>query len=154
MSQPVQIISPQSTSTLSSVFQVYPGYAMVISSFNFQGEKHNDVGDVIEEGDCAVLHKLKVEHGTMPHGNGCADGECRQCIFEPSELKIVGSEPVILCEETMTHFCGQNLTVLSVPGYYAFELCREKSLGKVSIEVEEITADVAKLIPQNFFHGA
>ena len=106
---------------------------------------------MIEEGDCAVLHKLKVEHGTMPHGNGCADGECRQCIFEPSELKIVGSEPVMLCEETMTHFCGQNLTVLSVPGYYAFELCREKSLGKVSIEVEEITADVAKIDSTKLF---
>ena len=35
------------TSTLSRVFQVYPGYAMVISSFNFQGRKHNDVGDVL-----------------------------------------------------------------------------------------------------------
>ena len=87
----------------------------------------------------------------MPHGNGCEDGECRQCIFEPEELKIVSSEPVMLCEDTMAHFfCGQNLTVLSIPGYYAFELCREASLGKVTIEVEEITAEVAKLIPQTF----
>jgi len=154
MAKPIQIISPQSTTTLSKVFQVYPGYAMVISSFNFQDEVHNDVGDVIEEGDCAVLHKIKVEHSAMPHGDGCEDGDCRQCIFEASELRIISSEPVMLCEDTMGHHCGQNLTVLSVPGYYAFELCHDKSIGKVSIEVEEITADVAKLIPQNFFHGA
>ena len=127
---------------------------MVVSSFNFQGVVTDEFGEVTQEGDCAVLHKLKIEHGQMPHGDGCSDNTCYKCTFEPSELRIVGSEPVLVCGETLTHHCGQNLTVLSVPGFYLYELCNSQSLGKVAIEVEEISAEEAKLIPQNFFHGA
>ena len=154
MAKPVQIIGPQSTSVFSDVFQVRTGFAMVISSFNFQGAVTDKYGDVTKEGDCAVLHKLKFEQGSMPHGDGCSDNACHTCTFQSSELKIVGSEPVMVCNETLTIHCGQNLTVLSVPGFYVYELCNPQSLGKVAIEVEEITTEDAKLIPQNFFHGA
>nr|DAN20697.1 MAG TPA: hypothetical protein [Caudoviricetes sp.] len=154
MAKPVQIISPDSNSTVSKIFQVRSGYAMVVSSFNFKGVATDEYGEVTREGDCAVLHKLKIEHGQMPHSNGCTDNTCHTCTFEATDLKVVGSEPVMVCNETLTHHCGQNLTVLAVPGFYMFELCNAQSLGEVAIEVEEISAETAHLIPQNFFHGA
>lgn len=154
MAKTVQILSPESTSTVSKVFQVRSGYAMVISSFNFKGVATDEYGEVTREGDCAVLHRLKIEYGQMPHSYGCNESGCHTCTFEEAELKIVGSEPVMVCNETLTHHCGQNLTVLAVPGFYTFELCNDKSLGEVAIEVEEISAETAKMIPQNFFNGA
>lgn len=154
MAKTVKILSPESTSTVSKIFQVRSGFATVISSYNFKGVATDKYGEVTREGDCAVLHRLNVEYGQMPHSRGCSEDACQTCIFEEAELKIVGSEPVMVCNETLTHHCGQNLTVLAVPGFYMFELCNDQSLGEVAIEVEEISAETARLIPQNFFHGA
>ncbi len=70
--------------------------------------------------------------------------------FEEAELKIVGSEPVMVCNETLTHHCGQNLLVLASLASICFGY-NDQSLGEVAIEVE--ISETARLIPR-LFHGA
>ena len=147
----INIITQKQTSKMSKAFMVTPGYAVVISSFNFRCAETDKLGNVTRPADCAVLHKLELEGDPIPHVDGCV--ECERCVFESLGTTIVNSEPVVQCGTTWTHNAETNLTVLSVPGYYMFELCDESAVGTVMMKVEEITAEQAALIPKSIFHG-
>lgn len=149
----INIITQKQNSKMSKAFMVSPGRAVVISSFNFRCAETDNVGNVTREADCAVLHKLEleVESGYIPSGDGCVG--CQGCVFDSLSTTIVNSEPVVQCGATWTHTAATNLTVLSVPGYYMFELCDESAVGTVMMKVEEITAEQAALIPKALFHG-
>lgn len=147
----VNIITQEQNSKMSKVFMVSPGYAVVISSFNFRCAETDKVGNVIREADCAVLHKLEFDSDPIPYTDGCV--ECERCVFENMNTHITNSEPVLQCGTTWTHTAETNLTVLSVPGYYMFELCDESAVGTVMMKIEEVTAEQAALIPKALFHG-
>lgn len=147
----VEIISQKQTSKNSKVFVVSPGHAVVVSSFNFRCAETDAVGNVTRPADCAVLHKLELKSDPIPYTDGCV--ECCRCVFDSLGTTIVNSEPVVQCGTTWTHTSATNLTVLSVPGYYMFELCDESAVGTVMMKVEEITAEQAALIPKALFHG-
>lgn len=143
-----EIISQTQTSVLSKVFRVDPGKAVVISSFNFSGPMSDEVGNTTKPGDCAVLHKIEIQGAEIPMGDGCG------CVLDGLESSIKSNEPVVVCGQTWTHNCENNLTVLSVPGVYMFELCSPESIGSVTMQVEEISLEQAAVLPQNLFHGA
>lgn len=147
----INIITQKQTSKMSKAFVVSPGYAVVISSFNFRYAETDNVGNVTRPADCAVLHKLELQSEPMPTGDGCSS--CTTCVFDSLSTEVVNSEPVVQCGTTWTHNAETNLTVLSVPGYYMFELCDESAVGTVMMKVEEITATQAALIPKAIFHG-
>lgn len=145
------ILTQKQGSNVSKLFMVSPGSAMVISSFNFRCAQVDDEGNVIDSADCAVLHKVELEGDPIPTIDGCI--ECERCILDNQSVNIVGSEPVMQCGKTWTHNAGNNLSVLSVPGFYMFELCNESAVGTATIKIEEITAEQAALIPKTLFHG-
>ncbi len=147
----INIITQKQNSKMSKAFMVSPGYAVVISSFNFRCAETDDLGNVTRPADCAVLHKLELESDTIPSRDGCVG--CQSCVFDSLGTTVVNSEPVLQCGTTWTHTSATNLTVLSVPGYYMFELCDNSAVGTVMMKVEEITAEQAALIPKALFHG-
>lgn len=147
----VEIFTPGQTSVRSKIFRVEPGIALVISSFNLGCAVSNDVGDVTTPADCAVLHKLELSGGNLPTVDGCVT--CVGCVLDGVDFTVQRSEPVVQCGELWTHNAENNLSVLSVPGFYMFELCSEQNIGSISIKVEELTAEQAKLIPKPLFHG-
>lgn len=147
----INIITQKQNSKISKVFMVSPGHAVVISSFNFRCAETDKVGNVTRVADCAVLHKLELESDSIPRGDGCVG--CQSCVLDSLSTTIVNSEPVVQCGTTWTHTASTNLTVLSVPGYYMFELCDESAVGTVMMKVEEITSEQAALIPKALFHG-
>jgi len=141
------IFTPGQDSNFSKVFRVDIGKVLVISSYNFQCEQQDEIGNVIREADCAILHKLEMGGDELPEANGCS------CILDGLEARVLNSEPVVQCGNVWTHNSQTNLTVLSVPGFYMFELCNSDSIGVISIKVEELTLAEAALIPQQLFHG-
>lgn len=153
MGKVVEILPTTWGETTSMVFQVVEGKAVVISSFNFRSEQKEEGGYKVERArDCAVLHKVEIASKDMKQSSGCI---CMATAFSSVEEVVVSkSEPVVQCGKTWVHNDKQNLTVLSVPGYYAFVLCDGSALGTVSMQVEEIDAEAAKLIPSPLFHGA
>lgn len=147
----INIITQKQNSKMSKAFMVSPGYAVVISSFNFRCAETDALGNVTRPADCAVLHKLELESDPIPSVDGCVG--CQSCVFDSLVATVVNSEPVVQCGTTWTHTSSTNLTVLSVPGYYMFELCDNSAVGTVMMKVEEITAEQAALIPKALFHG-
>lgn len=146
-----EIYSPKSKSKFSKLFQVSVGNAVVISSFNFACAVTDDVGNVTKAGDCAILHKIELEGGGIPEMNGCSD--CNQFVLDSLSSNIVKNEPVVQCGELWTHNSANNLSVLSVPGIYMFELCNQSSVGKATMRVEELSVAEAALIPKALYHG-
>lgn len=147
----IEIVDQKQTTKFSKVFMVTPGYVVVISSFNFRCAETDKYGDVTRQGDCAVLHKIDIVGGKIPHRDGCVD--CEGCVLDSVESQIVSSEPVVQCGELWTHTPNNNLTVLSVPGYYMFELCDKTMIGSAIMRVEELTVAQAQLLPRPLFHG-
>ena len=144
------ILDNESTSRFSKAFAVETGNVVVISSFNFACEQKNEIGDVTKKRDCAILHKLDVSGSPLPSGSGCMT---RTEVVFGKELVINSSEPVVQCNELWTHNSQNNISVLSVPGYYMFELCDESSVGNVTIQAERLPLDEAQLLPRSLFHG-
>lgn len=132
----------------SKPFRVDVGKVVVISSFNFSCDTMNDVGEVIKKGTCAVLHKINLTTPDMPSGDGCCG-----CILENIDVSIANSEPVVVCCEMWTLNSCNNLLVLSVPGYYMFELCDESAIGSALIRIEELNIEQAALLPRNLIYG-
>lgn len=143
-----QIITTGQTSKFSDVFVVQKGHVVVISSFNFACAQTDDVGNETKAADCAVLHKLEINGDNIPHvKDGCG------CVLTNLGFHISRSEPVIQCGELWTHNANTNLTVLSVPGYYMFELCNESAVGTATMQVEDLSIADAMLLPRDIFHG-
>lgn len=147
----VEIFSQDQSDKFSKPFRVDVGKVIVISSFNFGCEQLNNVGDVVKKGDCAILHKIELEETQIEATSGCVG--CSSCILEGIDVSIATSEPVIVCGELWTHNAFNNLTLLTVPGYYMFELCSEDAIGSVSIKIEELTLEQASLLPKCLIHG-
>lgn len=147
----IQIIDQKQTSTFSKVFAVAPGHVVVISSFNFRCTETDEFGDVVRPNDCAVLHRIEIEGEQIPHKDGCSG--CNSCVLDSLDAEIICSEPVMQCGENWVHTPSNNVTVLSVPGYYMFELCNETAVGTVIMQVEELTVEQAQLLPRPLFHG-
>lgn len=147
----VEIIKQNQASKLSLPFRVDVGKALVISSFNFACETQNEIGEVIKKGDCAILHKIDLSDVEIPTGSGCVG--CATCILEGVDLSVANSEPVIVCGELWTHNSFNNLSILTVPGYYMFELCNDSAIGSVSMRIEELSLAQAALLPKPLIHG-
>jgi len=145
----IEIIQLGQVSTYSKPFRVDVGKVLVISSFNFQCEQTNEIGEVIRPADCAILHKIEMGGAEIPETDGCP---C-SCILEGLEASVLSSEPVVQCGGNWTHNAQTNLTVLSVPGFYMFEVCNADSIGNISMKVEELDVSDATLIPKQLFHG-
>lgn len=145
-----QIYTPKSKNRTSLVFSVVKGRVVVISAFNFECAKTDEYGEVISRAERAILHKVTLGGGSLPH----SDSACGCCVIPAEVARIESSEPLVSCGCTWDIHAGNNLSVLSVPGYYVFELCDESSEGKVTIEVEELTIKEASLLPENLFLGA
>lgn len=146
----IEILSPKSNSKYSKPFKVDAGHVVVISSSNFACPVTDDIGDVTKAGDCAILHKIELVGDALPQLDGCV---CA-CEIDKLSAHIVSSEPVVQCGFPWTHTHACNLSVLSVPGIYMFEVCNESSIGSLSIKVEELTIAEAALIPSNLYHGS
>lgn len=147
----VEIISQEQESKFSKPFRVDVGKVVVISSFNFACEQQDEIGNVVKAGDCAILHKIELEENAIPETNGCVN--CNSCVLEGVDVSVANSEPVIVCGELWTHNAFNNLSLLTVPGYYMFELCDESAIGSVSIKIEELTVEQAALLPKSLIHG-
>lgn len=147
----VEIFGQNQTSKFSKPFRVDVGKVVVISSFNFGCEQQDIIGNVTKEGDCAILHKIELEDQQMPTGSACTG--CASCLLDGVDLSVANSEPVVVCGELWTHNAENNLTVLTVPGAYMFELCDESAIGTVSIKIEELTVEQASLLPKSLIHG-
>lgn len=147
----VEILSQKQTTKFSKPFGVYEGQVVVISSFNFACEQTDEVGEVTRPGDCAILHKIDISGDVLPQGDGCVN--CGGCILEGLDISVTNSEPVVVCGETWTHNSANNLSILTVPGVYMFELCNEDSIGSVSIRIEELGVEQATLLPKPLIHG-
>ena len=143
----IEIISQGQASAYSKPFRVDVGKVLVISSFNFQCEQTNEIGEVTRPADCAILHKIEMGGDALPQADGCG------CILDGLETSVLSSEPVVQCGSNWTHNAQTNLTVLSVPGFYMFEVCNADSIGNISMKVEELDATDATLIPKQLFHG-
>lgn len=146
-----EVYSQKETTRFSKPFRVDKGKVVVISSFNFACEKLNDIGEVVRKADCAVLHKIELKGNVLPQGDGCI--ACSGCIIENLDVSVLTSEPVAQCGASWTHNAQTNLTVLSVPGFYMFEVCSDDAVGSVSIQVEELSVAEAALLPKPLFHG-
>lgn len=148
----VEILSQKTVSKYSKPFKVDVGRAVIISSFNFACPTTDEVGEVIKPGDCAVLHKIELSGDELQQIEGCVS--CSGCTLDGLKYRITSNEPVVQCGETWTHSHECNLSVLTVPGYYMFEVCNEGSLGSLSIKVEDVSLAEAALIPTNLIHGS
>lgn len=147
----VEIFGSGQTDKFSKPFRVDVGSVVVISSFNFACATTDDVGEVTRPGDCAVLHKIDLQSEDLATANGCVG--CGSCILEGLDVSVANSEPVVICGETWTHNAFNNLSILTIPGYYMFELCNEDAIGSVSIRIEDLTLEQAALLPRNLIHG-
>lgn len=147
----VEIIKQNQSSKFSLPFRVDAGKALVISSFNFGCETLDDIGNVVKKGDCAVLHKIDLKDVEIPTVSGCVG--CASCLLEGVDLSVANSEPVIVCGELWTHNSFNNLSILTVPGYYMFELCSDSAIGSVSMRIEEVSLEQAALLPKPLIHG-
>lgn len=147
-----EILGPSNPSRYSKTFYVQPGDAVVISSYNFGCEKTNEIGEVVKPGDCAVLHKLDIKvESYMVEGDGCS--ACIGCVLGHVDVSVANSEPVVVCGKTWTHNADNNLSILTVPGVYMFELCDGSSLGSALIQVEQVNIEQAALLPRSLIHG-
>lgn len=147
----VEIFGKGQSNTLSKPFRVDVGKVVVISSFNFSCEATDEFGDVIREGDCAILHKIDLNAEEIATGSGCVS--CSSCLLEDFDVSVANSEPVVICGELWTHNAFNNLSVLSIPGYYMFEICNPSAVGSISIRIEELTLEQAVLLPKQLIHG-
>lgn len=147
----LNIIDQKQTTKFSKIFTVAPGRVVVISSFNFRCAETNDTGEIIRQNDCAVLHRIEVEGDPIPSTDGCVG--CNSCVLSSLSAEITRSEPVVHCGDLWVHTPENNISVLSVPGYYMFELCDASAIGTVIMQVEELTVEQAQLIPRPLFHG-
>lgn len=147
----VEIFGTNQGSTLSKPFRVDVGKVVVISSFNFSCEATDEYGTVIRDGDCAILHKIDLQNEELVSGNGCVS--CNTCLLEDFDVSVANSEPVVICGDLWTHNAFNNLSILTIPGYYMFQVCNPSAVGSVSIRIEELTLDQAVLLPKNLIHG-
>lgn len=147
----VEILSQDQADKFSKPFRVDIGKVVVISSFNFSCGQQDQIGNVVEDGDCAILHKIELDENQIQATSGCVS--CSSCILEGIDVSVANSEPVMTCGELWTHNAFNNLTLLTVPGYYMFELCNESAIGSVSIKIEELTVEQAALLPKSLIHG-
>lgn len=145
----IKIYTPDSKTKHSAIFSVVKDRVIVVSGFNFACATTDEFGEVINRAQRAILHKVTLAGGDLPY---CTD--LCGCVIEAKSAHIESSEPVVSCGCAWSLHGADNLVVLSVPGYYKFELCDESAIGKVSIEIEELTLEQAKLIPANLFIGA
>lgn len=143
----VEIFDLGRTTKFSKPFRVDPGKVVVVSAFNFSCETLGNTGEIIKKGDCAILHKIDFTTPEMPTGNGCG------CVLDNVDVSISNSEPVVVCCEMWTLNACNNLLILSVPGYYMYELCNESSIGSVSISLEELSIEQGALLPRNLIYG-
>lgn len=146
----VEILSQDQVSPYSKVFRVDAGFAVVISSFNFACEQQDEFGEVVKNGDCAILHKIELGEKEIGTLNGCTS--CSY-VLDGVDVNVANSEPVVVCGDLWVHNSDNNLSVLTVPGYYMFELCGETSVGSVTIKVQELTLNQAALLPRGLIHG-
>lgn len=147
----INIIDQKQTSKFSKVFTVLPGHVVVISSFNFRCAETDDTGNIVRPNDCAVLHRIEIEGDPIPSVDGCIG--CNSCVLSSLTAEITRSEPVVHCGELWVHTPDNNISVLSVPGYYMFELCDAAAVGTAIMQVEELTVEQAQLLPRPLFHG-
>lgn len=147
----VEIITQDQTSKFSKPFRVDAGTAVIISSFNFSCEKTNEIGEVVRKGDCAVLHKIDLAGEDMGEGDGCVN--CGSCLLDGLDVSVASSEPVVVCGEEWTHNANNNLSILTVPGSYMFELCDESAIGSVTMRIEAIPVSQAAMLPRPLIHG-
>lgn len=146
----IAIFTTEQTSRFSKVFRVDKGFVQVITSFNFSCQQLNEIGEVTRPGDRAVLHRVELNGDTLPTWDGCT---CVGGVFEGLSVEIISSEPVVQCAKNWQHNSQNNVSVLSVPGYYMFEICNEDSVGTVSMTVEELTIAEAQLLPKALYLG-
>lgn len=147
----VEILGQDQADKFSKPFRVDTGKVVVISSFNFSCEQQDEIGNVVKAGDCAILHKIELEENEIKATSGCVS--CNSCVLEGVDVSVANSEPVNVCGELWTHNSFNNLSLLTVPGYYMFELCDESAIGSVSIKIEELTVEQAALLPKSLIHG-
>lgn len=144
----IEIISQDQSIKFSKPFRVDAGKVVVISSYNFCKPLQDEVGGVTRQGDCAILHKIDLCGDVLPQLQaGCS------CILDGLDIYVLSSEPVLQGGLPWSHNYENNLTVLSVPGYYMFELCNCDSIGNVVMTVEELDVSNASIIPRQLFHG-
>lgn len=147
----IEIFSQDQAGRLSKPFRVNLGEAVVISSFNFACDQTDEIGEVIRKGDCAILHKIDLVGDEIPQGSGCVS--CNSCILEGLDISVANSEPVVVCGNMWTHNAFNNLSILTVPGAYMFEVCDESAVGSVSIRIESVPVEQAALLPRSLIHG-
>lgn len=143
----LEIFGLGQTTKFSKPFRVDAGKVVVISAFNFACETLDDTGGIVRAGDCAILQKIEFTTPEIPSGNGCG------CILENVDVSISNSEPVVVCCDMWTLNACSNLAILTVPGYYMYELCTEDAIGSVSIRLEELSIEQAALLPRNLIYG-
>lgn len=146
------ILGADSEDRFSKLFRVDPGKVVLVSSINFACPETDDVGEVIQDGDCAILHKVEVSTAGIPEIDDTCT-ECASCVLFDLESHITSTEPVVQCGELWTVNANNNLSVLSVPGLYQFELCNENAIGRAVIKVMELPYKEAMLLPKPLYYG-
>lgn len=143
------ILSTKATSKFSKGFYVPKGSVVVLSAFNFRCPDTDKELDPVS-GTCAQIYKIHFAHNAMPQLNGC-------CVFdifdEEMRPKFEYTELVNQCGDPWTLTAQDNIRILSVPGYYMYELCEDKDIGSAVILAEELTMEEAELLPQPLVYG-
>lgn len=150
MEQAIDIVTVDQTTKFSKPFRVDKGFVVVITSRNFNCEVKNEIGEVTRPHDCAVLHMVSMSGEILPELESCR--VCQGVILDLNP-EILSSEPVVQEGSNWTHNSQNNISVITVPGYYMFELCNEDSIGTVTMQAQELSIEQAMLLPRGIFHG-
>jgi hypothetical protein len=138
----VILFNSASVEMTSPAFYVREGRAVLLTAFGLAMSMTSGAPDAQR----AVIEKVRYEDGVMPHGDACES-------MQPPESTVLQAEDVTQCGVWSLSPCF-NTRVLSVPGAYRLVLTDKDALGAVYIEAVDISADAARLIPDELFFGA
>lgn len=145
-----EILSTKSTSRFSKGFYVPNGSVVVLTAYNFRCQEVDNKTLEQVNNTCAELHMIHFGNNQLPQGEGC----CTFDIFdEELRPKFEYTELVAQCNNKWTLNSQNNIRILSVPGYYMFEVCDDKDIGSAVILAEEVTVKNAELLPRAIIFG-
>lgn len=129
-----------STSRVSPVFYVWPGYVALISLFGMKNAFTVADGDLYNT-SCIVVQKVTVSGAALPQINDSCGKDLNEVIAGIPRGVVDRFEDVMQgCTAWGINPCN-NYALITVPGFYQLKVADEAQLGE--FYVEQITMPVA-----------
>jgi hypothetical protein len=146
------LFDAKSTSPISPIFYVWPGYVALISLFGLATAYVMDECKITNVAAIKV-QKVMVGEAVLPQFDGSCGKELAAIISGIPRDQVTREEDVMQCCTPWVITPCDNYKLLTVPGAYQLELIATDQLGEIYVEQVTFPVEQAMAIPSGLILG-